>query len=70
MIDVTYEDANDEMMTVHTDEANITPQERYLQIRITEDKRQLDIPTWRVIDVETGREELDADGRIASTQYL
>lgn len=70
MIDVTYEDANDEMMTVHTDEANITPQERYLQIRITEDKRQLDIPTRRVIGVETGREELDADGRIASTQYL
>lgn len=70
MIDVTYENANDEITTVHADEANITPQERYLQIRLAEDERQLDIPTRRVISVERDLEELDVDGRTASAQYL
>ncbi|KYH24063.1 hypothetical protein HAPAU_41420 [Halalkalicoccus paucihalophilus] len=70
MIDVTYEDANDEITTIHADEANITPEERYLQIRITDDERQLDIPTRRVISVERDLEELDSDDRTASAQYL
>ncbi|WP_122090983.1 hypothetical protein [Halalkalicoccus subterraneus] len=70
MIEVTYEDANDEITTVHADEANITPQERYLQIRITDGERQLDIPTRRVISVERDLDELDTDERTASAQYL
>ncbi|ADJ16672.1 hypothetical protein [Halalkalicoccus jeotgali] len=70
MIDVTYEDVNDEKTTIHADEANITPEERYLQIRITDDERQLDIPTRRVISVERDLEELDANDRTASAQYL
>ncbi|WP_122091422.1 hypothetical protein [Halalkalicoccus subterraneus] len=70
MIEVTYEDATNEVATVHADEANITPQERYLQIRITDDERQLDIPTRRVISVERDLEEGDTDERTASAQYL
>ncbi|WP_122091278.1 hypothetical protein [Halalkalicoccus subterraneus] len=70
MIEVTYEDATGEITTVHVDEANITPQERYLQIRIVEDERQLDIPTQRVIAVERDLKELDADDRTASAHYL
>ncbi|WP_122091091.1 hypothetical protein [Halalkalicoccus subterraneus] len=70
MIEVTYEDATNEVTTVQANEANITPQERYLQIRITDDERQLNIPTRRVISVERDLEEGDTDERTASAQYL
>lgn len=70
MIEVTYENENNETTTIHADEANISPQERYLQIRVTEDERQLDIPTRRVITVERDLEGQDEDERTASAQYL
>lgn len=70
MIEVTYEDATNEVTTVQADEANITPQERYLQIRITDNERQLDIPTRRIISIERNLEEGDMDERTASAQYL
>lgn len=70
MIEVTYEDDNDETTTVQADKANITPQERFLQVRIADDERQLDIPTRRVISVKRDLEELDEDESTASAQYL
>ncbi|ADJ16597.1 hypothetical protein [Halalkalicoccus jeotgali] len=70
MIEVTFEDENDEITTVHADEANITPRERYLQIRIAADEHQIDIPTRRVITVERDLDGVGEDERTASAQYL
>lgn len=70
MIEVTYENEHNETTTIRADEANISPQERYLQIRVAADERQLDIPTRRVIAVERDLEKRDEDERTASAQYL
>ncbi|MFC6906602.1 hypothetical protein [Halalkalicoccus tibetensis] len=70
MVEVTYENADDEVATIRAEEARVSPQERYLQVVVTEGERQLDIPTRRVIAVERDPTEEDDDSWTASAQYL
>lgn len=70
MVEVTYEDANGEVTTIRAEEARVSPQERYLQVVVTEGERQIDLPTRRVIAVERDPTDGDDDSWTASAQYL